>query len=44
MGMADAERFQPDSIADWHDWLDVNHRLREGVWVVLWRPGAVACS
>lgn len=40
MGMADAERFQPDSIADWHDWLDVNHRRREGVWVVLRRPGA----
>lgn len=40
MGMADAERFQPDSLAAWHDWLDVNHRRPEGVWVVLWRPGA----
>lgn len=40
MGMADAERFQPGSLADWHDWLRVNHQRPEGVWVVLWRPGA----
>lgn len=40
MGIADAERFQPDTLAAWHDWLAVNHRRGDGVWVVLWRPGA----
>jgi uncharacterized protein YdeI (YjbR/CyaY-like superfamily) len=38
MGMADAEQFQPDTIADWHDWLAANHDQGAGVWVVIWRP------
>jgi len=37
MAMADAERYHPDSIADWHDWLAANHQRQEGVWVVQWR-------
>ncbi len=40
MAMADAERFQPGTLADWHDWLAANHSRPEGVWVVLWRPGS----
>nr|WP_300145516.1 YdeI/OmpD-associated family protein [Propionicimonas sp.] len=40
MAMADAERFQPESIADWHDWLAVNHGQGAGVWVVTWRPSS----
>ena len=38
MGMADAERFQPETIADWHEWLAANHDRGSGVWVVIWRP------
>jgi len=38
--MNDAERFEPASIADWHDWLAAHHRRGEGVWVVVPRRGA----
>ena len=38
MAQADAERFQPATLADWHEWLAANHRRPGGVWVVLWRP------
>ena len=34
MGTADAERFHPDTLADWHDWLAANHTRPEGVWIV----------
>jgi uncharacterized protein YdeI (YjbR/CyaY-like superfamily) len=46
MAMADAERFQPASIDDWHDWLARHHDRGAGVWVVIWRPssGEVALS
>jgi uncharacterized protein YdeI (YjbR/CyaY-like superfamily) len=40
MAMADAERFQPDSIAEWHDWLAANHDQGAGVWVVIWRSSS----
>ena len=40
MGTTDAERFQPASIADWHDWLAANHQRPEGVWVVAWRSSS----
>jgi uncharacterized protein YdeI (YjbR/CyaY-like superfamily) len=38
MSMADAERYQPGTIADWHDWLAANHDRGAGVWVVLSKP------
>lgn len=38
MAMDDAERFQPGSLAEWHDWLAEHHDRGAGVWVVLWRP------
>ncbi len=37
MSMAEAERFHPDTIGQWHDWLAENHPQPEGVWLVLWR-------
>ncbi len=37
MSMADAERFHPESIGEWHDWLAQNHQRADGVWLVLWR-------
>lgn len=40
MAMADAERFQPESISEWHDWLAANHDRGAGVWLVLWRPSS----
>ncbi len=40
MAMADAERFQPDTLEDWHAWLAANHDRGAGVWVVLWRPSS----
>ncbi|MCA0296829.1 MAG: YdeI/OmpD-associated family protein [Actinobacteria bacterium] len=40
MAMADAERYHPDSIGDWHDWLVANHTRHDGVWVVQWRPSS----
>jgi uncharacterized protein YdeI (YjbR/CyaY-like superfamily) len=40
MAMADAERFQPESIPEWHDWLAANHDRGTGVWVVTWRPSS----
>ena len=40
MAMADAERFQPESIAEWHEWLLTNHDRGSGVWVVTWRPSS----
>jgi len=38
--MADAERFQPSTLTDWHDWLAGNHDRGAGVWVVTWRPSS----
>ena len=38
MGMADAECFQPHSLADWHDWLAAHHEAGSGVWVVISKP------
>ena len=40
MALADAERYQPQNLADWHDWLAANHTRTEGVWVVQWRPSS----
>lgn len=40
MAIADAERYQPESLSDWHDWLAANHQRQEGVWVVQWRPSS----
>lgn len=40
MAMADAERFQPASIADWHEWLAAHHDQGAAVWVVTWRPSS----
>lgn len=40
MSMAEAERFQPLSMTDWHEWLAANHDRGAGVWVVIWRPSA----
>lgn len=36
--MADAERFHPDELVEWHNWLAANHDRGAGVWVVTWRP------
>lgn len=44
MGIAEAERFQPDTLADWHAWLAEHHTRTEGVWVVLWRPNSSGLS
>lgn len=30
-----AERFEPRSLTDWHDWLAVHHAAIKGVWLVL---------
>lgn len=35
--VASDELFQPDDLAQWHDWLAAHHQGREGVWVVRWR-------
>lgn len=40
MAMADAERYQPSTITDWHDWLAANHDRGDGVWVVTWRSSS----
>ncbi len=40
MAMADAERYQPLTIDDWHAWLAANHDRGAGVWVVIWRPSS----
>jgi uncharacterized protein YdeI (YjbR/CyaY-like superfamily) len=40
MSMADAARYQPATIADWHDWLAAHHDRGAGVWVVIWRPSS----
>lgn len=40
MGMADAERFHPSTIVEWHHWLATNHDRGEGVWVVVWRAAS----
>ena len=40
MGMADAARFQPATLDDWHAWLAANHEAGAGVWVVIWRPSS----
>lgn len=42
MGMAEAERFEPHTLEDWHTWLAANHDRGAGVWLVLRRgPGSV---
>jgi uncharacterized protein YdeI (YjbR/CyaY-like superfamily) len=38
MSMADAERYQPATMTDWHHWLAAHHDRGAGVWVVLWKP------
>jgi uncharacterized protein YdeI (YjbR/CyaY-like superfamily) len=38
--MADAGRFQPESLTDWHDWLAAHHEDGAGIWVVIWRPAS----
>ena len=40
MAMADAERFQPSTILNWHDWLTTHHGQGTGVWVVIWRSSS----
>ena len=40
MAMADAEQFQPESLSDWHAWLEAHHDRGAGVWVVIWRAGS----
>ena len=40
MGMADAERFQPATLAEWHEWLATHHDRGSGVWVVTWRASS----
>lgn len=40
MAMADAERFHPATLVDWHEWLAANHGGGAGVWVLLWRPSS----
>lgn len=40
MGMQDAERFEPSTLADWHDWLREHHQRPAGVWLVVPRAGA----
>jgi len=40
MAMADAERFQPASLREWHDWLAAHHDRGAGVWVVIWRASS----
>jgi len=40
MAMADAQRYQPSTSADWHDWLAANHQRTDGVWVVQWRTSS----
>lgn len=40
MAMADAERFQPASLGEWHDWLAAHHDRGAGVWVVIWRASS----
>jgi len=35
--MDDAERFHPDTLGQWREWLDRHHRRGRGVWLVFWR-------
>lgn len=35
--MDDAERFHPESAAQWRDWLATHHGRGSGVWLVFWR-------
>jgi uncharacterized protein YdeI (YjbR/CyaY-like superfamily) len=38
MGVQDeAERFHPDTRAQWRNWLESNHASSRGVWLVSWR-------
>ena len=30
----ESERFEPDSLADWHDWLAEHHATATGIWLV----------
>ncbi|HEY0897542.1 MAG TPA: YdeI/OmpD-associated family protein [Sphingobacteriaceae bacterium] len=36
MDVQDVEKFYPKSIAEWHDWLRLNHSLRSAVWLVFY--------
>lgn len=31
------ERIHPENVAEWHEWLAINHATKQGVWVVYWR-------
>ena len=35
--MDDAERFHPESLTQWRQWLDRHHQRGQGVWLVFWR-------
>lgn len=37
MGFADAEKFHPQSLEEWRDWLAANYDRDQGVWLVSWR-------
>jgi uncharacterized protein YdeI (YjbR/CyaY-like superfamily) len=39
-GIDGGERFQPDTLADWREWLAANHARPAGVWLVTWKAGA----
>jgi uncharacterized protein YdeI (YjbR/CyaY-like superfamily) len=39
-GIDGGERFQPDTLADWREWLATNHARPAGVWLVTWKAGA----
>jgi uncharacterized protein YdeI (YjbR/CyaY-like superfamily) len=34
------DRVQPDSLAEWRDWLAAHHDRGRGVWLVTWRAGS----
>jgi hypothetical protein len=40
MARADAERFHPDTVEQWRDWLAAHHGRSDGVWLVTWRRGS----
>ena len=37
--MNDKPRVQPESRAEWRAWLEANHRISTGVWMVSWKRG-----
>ncbi|MET0931831.1 MAG: YdeI/OmpD-associated family protein [Aeromicrobium sp.] len=38
--MDDAERFHPESLRQWREWLAAHHDRGHGVWLVYWRRGS----